>query len=109
MFHLKISEVTSPKGKGYGRDDDEALANHPTGEEEGAFFRDVIIVDVSEDANSAEIANYVCDYWLNECKELPDADRACLATLMEHKRYASAVNYLFNNIFDGDFFEKMSP
>jgi hypothetical protein len=56
------------------------------GDDDGAAFRDVIIGDEPEDANSAEISNHVCDYWLDACKVLPEADRACLATPMEHKR-----------------------
>ena len=107
---IEVSSESAENKTGYGRDTAEAHANGgwldlPL----DAKFREVEIVDKKDDAFSASVANVVCGYHINEDTDLPDWLRKELREMVEAGRYATALQYVFDMVWDAGFEEMLPP
>jgi hypothetical protein len=105
-------EAPTPKygGRvGLGRDWEEVRAHAGWNDrpEEGELFDEVTIFDLptSSDAESAAAAQEICRFHVEEDNELPDNVRSALRSLLEQQKFASAVEYCFDMVWDRGFEE----
>jgi hypothetical protein len=92
---------------GLGRDWEEvrAHAGWNARPEEGELFDEVTIFDLpsSSDTDSADAAREICRFHVEEDHALPDRVKAALRSLLDQQKYASAVEYCFDMIWDRGF------
>lgn len=98
---------------GYGRTLEEAQAHAGITDEaaSAAVVREVEVRDAPgpEATWSAVAAEEVCRWHIAEDEELPASVRSQLATLMEQRLYASAIEFCFQQVWDRGFELELPP
>lgn len=104
---LQIIRCVSRDAAGYGRSGDEAQANAGLSDDElgSAATSTIEIADMppANDLQSATAAESVCRFHVEEDDELPAAVRNELRELLNQRRFASAVQYCFEMVWDRGF------